>query len=195
MKIDAKAVQKLRESSGAGMMDAKAALEEAGGDFDKALTILRKKGQATSAKRADKEAKAGLVEGYVHMNRVGALVELNCETDFVARTDDFKAFAKELTMQIAAAAPLYLDVADVPKAAIDKEKEVYAEEVKGKPADIADKILAGKLDKFYAEVCLLKQPTIQDNAVSVEEKLSELVAKLGEKIVISRFARFELGSK
>lgn len=195
MAIEVKQIQKLRETTGAGMMAAKAALEEAGGDMDKAVTILRKKGQATASKRAEKETKAGLVEGYVHMGRVGALVEVNCETDFVARTDDFKNFVHEVAMQVAAASPLYISPEDVPKEAVAREKEVYAQDVKGKPAEIADKILAGKLDKYYAEVCLLKQPTIQDNSLTVEQRLADLVAKLGEKIVIARISRFALGEK
>lgn len=195
MPIDVQAVKALRDSTGAGMMDAKVALEEAKGDAEKALEILRKKGIAKAGKKADRETTAGLVESYNHMGRVGSMVELACETDFVARTDDYKTLAHDLAMQIAASNPLYTNPADVPKDVIAKESEIFMAEAKeqGKPKDVLDKIAAGKLEKYYQEVCLIKQPFIKDPDRSVEDVLTEAIAKLGENIVIRRFARFELG--
>lgn len=195
MPIDVQAVKALRDSTGAGMMDAKSALEEAKGDAEKAIEILRKKGIAKAGKKADRETTAGLVESYNHMGRVGAMVELACETDFVARTDDYKALAHDLAMQIAASNPLYTNPADVPKDVIAKESEIFIAEAKeqGKPEAVLEKIVAGKIEKYYQEVCLLKQPFIKDPDRSVEAVLTEAIAKLGENIVIRRFARFELG--
>lgn len=195
MPIDVQAVKALRDSTGAGMMDAKVALEEAKGDAEKALEILRKKGIAKAGKKADRETTAGLVESYNHMGRVGSMVELACETDFVARTDDYKTLAHDLAMQIAASNPLYTNPADVPKDVIAKESEIFMAEAKeqGKPKDVLDKIAVGKLEKYYQEVCLIKQPFIKDPDRSVEDVLTEAIAKLGENIVIRRFVRFELG--
>lgn len=195
MPINVQAVKALRDSTGAGMMDAKAALEEAKGDADKALEILRKKGIAKAGKKADRETTAGLVESYNHMGRVGSMVELACETDFVARTDDYKTLAHDLAMQVAASNPLYTNPADIPKEVIAKESEIFMAEAneQGKPKEVLDKIAAGKLEKYYQEVCLIKQPFIKDPDRSVEDVLTEAIAKLGENIVIRRFARFELG--
>ncbi len=195
MAISLDDIKRLRELSGAGMMDIQAALKTSGGDFDKAMAQLRAAGQATNLKRAAKATQAGLVEAYTHMGRVGALVEVNCETDFVARTDDFKAFVHELAMQVAATNPAYLEPADVSRAAIAKETAIYKADpsLKGKTSAIAQKIIEGKLAKFYQDVCLLKQPTLKRPELSVEEAIAELVAKLGEKIVIRRFSRYELG--
>jgi elongation factor Ts len=193
--IDVQAVKALRDSTGAGMMDAKVALEEAKGDAEKAVEILRKKGIAKAGKKADRETTAGLVESYNHMGRVGSMVELACETDFVARTDDYKTLAHDLAMQVAASNPLYTNPEDVPKDVLAKEREIFMAEAKeqGKPEAVLEKIAAGKLEKYYQEVCLIKQPFIKDPDRSVEDILTEAIAKLGENIVIRRFARFELG--
>lgn len=183
--------------TGVGIMDAKKALEAAKGNLDKAVEHLRKKGQAKAASKADRETKAGLVEGYVHMNRVGSLVEVSCETDFVAKTDDFKSFVHELAMQVAAAHPRYLAPDEIPAKVLAKEKEIYTAELAkdNKPPQVVTKIVEGKLQKYYQEVCLLKQPCIKDPEQTVEEALQALIAKLGENIVIARFTRMELGQK
>lgn len=194
MPISPQNVKKLRDMTGAGMMDAKAALEAAAGDLEKAIEHLRKAGQASAAKRGDREAKAGIIESYTHSGRIGVLVEVNCETDFVARTEDFKSFAHDVAMQVAATAPDYIKPEDVPAEVIDREKAVYGADTKGKPAEVADKIVAGKLDKFYSEVCLVKQPFIKDDKTTIEQLLIDLIAKLGENIVIRRISRFELGA-
>lgn len=195
MGLDTKAIQELRASTGAGIMAAKKALEEANGDAAKAAEILRKKGIAKAADKAGRETKAGLVDGYIHMGRVGAIVEVNCETDFVARTDDFKTLVHDIAMQVAASNPQYLAAEDVPKEVISKEKRLLAEadEVKGKPKDVTDKIVAGKLEKYLSEVCLHNQAFIKDPDKTVAEVVAEAVAKLGENIQIARFTRFELG--
>lgn len=188
-------IKKLRESTGAGMMDAKGALEEAGGDFDKAVTVLRKKGLAKAAKKAERTAAAGVIESYVHGGKIGVLVEVNCETDFVARTDDFKEFCRDVAMHVAATNPTYLDTDAIPKAELDKEKAIVKDEVlaSGKPAEHADKIIEGKLSKWYEEVCLLNQPFVKDPDQTIEQLRQALVAKLGENIVVRRFARLEVG--
>ncbi len=186
-------IKKLRDMTGAGMMDAKKALEEAGDDMEKAVEVLRKKGVASAAKKADREARAGVIESYVHGEKIGVLVEINCETDFVARTDDFKQFAHDIAMHIAATNPEYTNPEDVPEEVIEKEKEIYRGEVEGKPAEIMDKIVAGKLDKYYEGVCLMRQPFVKDPDKSIQELTTELVAKIGENIVIRRFSRLELG--
>lgn len=195
MGISLEDIKKLRDRTGAGMMDAKGALEEANGDFDKAMQVLRVKGQAKAAKKADRETKAGLIDAYLHQGRVGVVLEVNCETDFVARTDDFKNFVHELAMQIAATNPAYIKPEDVPKAELAKERKIYEAELKDqkKPAEVMDKIIEGKLQKYYAEVCLLNQPDIRDSERTVGDELNELIAKLGENIVITRFKRLELG--
>lgn len=189
-------IKKLRECTGAGMMDCKKVLEEANGDFDKAIELLRKKGAATAAKRAEREAKEGVIVSYVHGGRIGALLELNSETDFVARNEDFKALAQDLVMHVAAAAPEYINPEDVPADIVEKEKEIEREQLKesGKPADVQDKIIEGKINKFYSQVCLMKQPFIKDPAVTIEDLINEKTAAIGEKIAIRRFARFELGN-
>lgn len=188
-------VKKLRELTGVGMMDAKGALVEAGGDMQKAQDILRKAGAASAAKRADREARAGLVEAYTHAGKIGVVVEVNCETDFVARTDDFKSFTHDIAMQIAASDPQYVAPTDVPEDVIEKEKEIYADSLAGKPEmeNVRDKIIAGKLDKYFQTVCLSKQPYVKDPAKNIEELTTELIAKVGENIVIRRFSRIELG--
>jgi len=193
--IEVADIKKLREMTGAGMMDAKKALVEASGDMEAAVTALRKKGAARVAKRGDREAKEGVIESYVHGGKIGVLVEVNCETDFVARTDDFKAFARDMALHIAAANPQYLDTDNVPEAEIAKEKEVFAADVEGKPAEIADKIIDGKLAKFYESVCLVKQPFIKDPDQTIEQMMTDLSSKLGERIVIRQFKRIELGGE
>ena len=194
MAIAIEDIKKLRDSTGAGMMKAKEALEAANGDFDAAVEHLRKSGAASAAKKADREAREGLIEAYVHSGRIGVVVEINCETDFVARTDDFKSFARDIAMHIAAANPAYLNPEAVPAEAIESEKRVYAEETKGKPEEIAAKIVDGKLAKFYESTCLVQQPFIKDPDKTIDGLTKELIAKLGENIVIRRFTRLELGA-
>jgi elongation factor Ts len=188
-------ISKLREMTGAGMMDCKKALEEANGDFEKAIEVLRKKGAATAAKRADRDAKEGVIVSYIHGGRIGALVELNSETDFVARNDDFKQLATDIAMHVTAANPEYVSPEDVPAEVIAKEKEIELAQLEGsgKPAEVIEKILEGKIQKFYSQVCLLKQPFIKDPAVTIEDLINEKTAAIGEKISLRRFARFELG--
>lgn len=197
MAITTKDIAKLRESTGAGMMDCKKALEESNGDFDKAVEHLRKKGAAAGAKRADREAKEGIVAVYSHGGRIGAMVEVNSETDFVARNQDFQDFVKDIAMQVAASAPLYISREEVPAEVVEKEKQIELDKAKeeGKPAEIAEKIVAGKMDKYFAQVCLLEQPFIKDQDKTVGDLLNEKLASIGEKIEIRRFARFELGGK
>ena len=194
MAIAVEDIKKLRDQTGAGMMKAKEALEASGGDFDKAVQYLREKGEASAAKKADREARAGLVEAYVHGGRIGVLVEVNCETDFVARTEDFKAFARDIAMHVAAADPQYLNPETVPAEVVEREKAIYRKEVEGKPAEIIEKIVDGKLAKFYEQVCLMNQPFVKDPDLSVSKLTSQTVAKLGENIVIRRFERMELGT-
>lgn len=195
MPVSIEEIKKLRDMTGAGMMNAKGALEQSNGDMDAAIAILRKAGQATAAKRGEREAKNGLVESYLHSGRIGVLVEVNCETDFVARTEDFKTFAHDVAMQIAATNPEYVRPEDVPEDVTRKEREIYASEAEGKPAEVAEKIISGKLDKFYEGVCLIKQPSIKDDKQTIEQLTTDLVAKIGENVVIRRMARFELGGE
>ena len=189
-------IKKLREATGAGMMDAKSALEEAGGDYEKAVAVLRKKGLAKAAKKAERTAGVGVIESYVHGGKIGVLVEVNCETDFVARTDDFKEFTRDVALHIAAANPNYVSSEDIPEDELNKEKDMIKEEVaaSGKPAEHAEKIIDGKLSKWYEEVCLLNQPFVKDPNQTIEQLRQALVAKLGENIVIARFTRLEVGS-
>ena len=178
------------------MMDVKSALEESGGDREKAIEILRKKGLAARAKRAERTASEGVVEAYIHAGgKVGVLLELNCETDFVARTDDFKNLAHELALHIAAANPLYVNVEDIPVEVIEKEKEIAKEQAKneGKPDNILDKIIEGRVAKFYEEAVLLNQPYVKDPNKKIGDLISEAVGKIGENIQIRRFTRYSLG--
>ena len=193
MAIAIEDIKKLRDQTGAGMMKAKEALEASGGDYDSAVKYLREKGEATAAKKSDREARAGLIEGYVHSGRIGVLVEVNCETDFVARTDDFKTFVRDVAMHIAASNPEYLTSDEVPAELVESEKAIYRKEVEGKPAEIIEKIVDGKLAKYYEQVCLLNQPFVKDPDVTVGKLTTDLVTKLGENIVIRRFERMELG--
>ncbi len=193
MAISVDDIKKLRETTGAGMMKAKEALEATGGDMDAAIKHLREKGEASAAKRADREARAGVIESYVHGGRIGVLVELNCETDFVARTDDFKVLARDLAMHVAAANPEYLSPEQVPAEVIERERDIYRKEVEGKPAEIVEKIVDGKLAKFYEGVCLMQQPFVKNPDQTVGALVTEAIAKVGENIVVRRFVRFELG--
>ena len=196
MAITAEMVKQLRDKTGAGMMDCKAALAEAGGDAEKALEILRKKGQATAAKRAGRATKEGVVGHYIHMGgKVGVLVEVNCETDFVARTDDFQALAKEIAMHVAAADPRFVSRDQVPEAELEKEKDIYRGQFagSGKPEQVIDKIVEGKLGSFYSQICLLEQPSVRDPGVTIQQMLQAATAKTGENITVSRFVRFKLG--
>lgn len=190
-------IKQLRDITGLGMMDCKMALVEADGDIERAVTLLRKKGLATAQKRADKAVSCGLVEAYIHPgNTIGVLVEINCETDFVAATADLKEFAKNIGMQIAAMKPLCVNPEQLDPAFIEKEKEIAREQLakSGKPANVMEKIIAGKLDKLYSEVCLMKQPYIKDDKRSVESVLNDIIGKVGEKVVIKQFARFHVGN-
>lgn len=196
MAITAEAVKALREKTGAGMMDCKKALQESDGDFDKAIDYLRKKGASIAQKRSDKAANQGVVESYIHTGgRVGTLIEVNCETDFVAKNDDFKRLAKDLAMQVAAMNPRYVRREDVDKSDIEREIEIYKTQAKneGKPDNIAEKIAQGRLEKYYQEVCLLEQSFIKDSTMTVHDLLNEMTAKIGENIKVSRFQIFHLG--
>jgi elongation factor Ts len=189
-------VKELREETGAGVLDCKQALEACNGDFGQAATYLREKGMAAAAKRSTREATEGIVGSYIHAgSRAAALVEVNCETDFVANTDQFQELAHDLAMQVVAAKPLYLTRADVPAGLVEEEKSVYRAQMadSGKPEAILDKIVEGKLAKFYEEICLMEQPFIKDTAITVQELVQQHNALLGENIVVRRFARFEIG--
>lgn len=194
--ISAQDVKELRERTGAGMMDCKKALTEADGDINKAIDILREKGLAAAAKKAGRVANEGVVESYIHGGgRIGVLVEVNCETDFVANTEDFRSFAKEICMQIAAANPRYTSREEVPSSVIEKEKEILKAQAlnEGKPEKILEKIIEGRIEKFYKENCLLEQEYIRDSDKTVKDILNEMISKLGENIIIRRFVRFERG--
>jgi len=189
-------VKQLREKTNAGMMDCKKALVEAGGDLEKAEDILRKKGIASASKKASRSVKEGVVASYIHLQgKVGVLVEVNCETDFVAKNDIFREFVKDLTLHIAAAHPIYVVRDEVPEAVIEREREIYREQVKGKPANVVEKIVDGKLDKFYGSVCLLDQAFIKDPDKTIKDLVASKIAELGENIVIRRFARFAVGEE
>ncbi|MDH3573921.1 MAG: translation elongation factor Ts [Desulfobacteraceae bacterium] len=194
--ISAKMVMQLREKTGAGIMDCKGALTECNGDIDNAVDYLRKKGLATAAKRAGRAMSEGIVETYIHMDsKLGVLVEVNCETDFVAKNDDFKAFAKNIAMHIAATNPAGILPEDVSEDIINKEKEIYRGQVleMGKPEKIADKIVEGKLQKYFKENCLMDQAYVRNPEMTIADLLNELIAKIGENISIKRFVRFKIG--
>lgn len=196
-KIDLDLIQQLRERTGAGMMDCKKALQETDGDIEKAIDILRKKGAATAEKRAANATAEGLVHAYIHPgSRIGVMVEINCETDFVARTKDMLNFAQDVCLHIAAMKPLFINTASVDKVYVEKEKAFFTDQLaqSGKPAAIINQIVEGKLQKLYAEVCLLNQPFVKNDKMTVEDVLKELIGKLGENIKIHRFARFEIGA-
>ena len=194
--VTADMVKQLREKTGAGIMDCKGALSECAGDVNKAVDFLRKKGLATAAKRAGRAMKEGIIESYIHMDgKLGVLVEVNCETDFVAKNDDFKAFAKNIAMHIAASNPVGIRQEDVAEETINKEKDIYMAQVleMGKPEKIANNIVEGKLKKFFKENCLMNQPYVRDPGITIADLMNEMIAKIGENIVISRFARFKIG--
>src|SRR5436853_7443903 len=192
--IDPKLVKQLREKTNAGMMDCKRALTEAEGDLAKAETILRTKGIASAGKKASRATKEGVVASYIHLQgKVGVLVEVNCETDFVARNENFREFVKDITLHIAAAHPLYVSRADVPGNLIEAEREIYKAQVKGKPENVADKIVDGKLEKFYSTVCLLEQGFIKNPDMTIKDLLSAKISELGENIIVRRFVRYLVG--
>ena len=196
MSISAKDVKRLRDMTGVGMMDCKKALAETDGDFDKAKDFLRKKGLAKAASKSDRATKEGVVHAYIHPGaRVGVLLEVNCETDFVARTDDFTAFVNDVALHIAAAAPSYVRREEVDADLVAHEKEIYLDQMKqsGKPENVLEKIVEGKINKWYTEVCLLEQPFVKDQDKNIETLLKEAISKLGENMQIARFARFSLG--
>ena len=196
MAITAEQVKALREKTGAGMMECKAALTETNGNLDEAVTVLRKRGLAQAAKRAGRNTSQGLVSSYIHMGgKIGVLLEVNCESDFVARTEGFQHLVKEIAMHIAAAEPKYVRREDVPSELLEKEKAIYRAQFEGsgKPAQVIDKIIEGKLGSFYSQIVLLDQPSVRDQAVTVGQMVSQAVAKTGENIVVSRFSRFKLG--
>jgi elongation factor Ts len=194
--ISAEMVKQLRDKTGAGIMDCKAALSECQGDISKAIDFLRKKGLATAAKRAGRAMTEGIVQSYIHTGgKIGVLVEVNCETDFVAKTDDFREFTKNIAMHIAATNPLGVKSVDIPEEIVNKEKEIYRAQAleSGKPEKILDKIAEGKLDKFFKENCLLNQPYVRDPNITVADAVNDVIAKIGENITVRRFVRFQIG--
>jgi elongation factor Ts len=194
MQIDPKLVKALREKTAAGMMDCKQALQEAGGDLAEAEKILRKKGIAVAGKKAGRAANEGCIASYIHHgSKLGVLVEINCETDFVARNETFREFVKDITQHIAAANPAYVRREDVPASVIEAEQEIYRAQVKDKPPQAVEKIVAGKLEKFYSTVCLLEQPFVKNSEVTINDHVLAKIAQLGENIVIRRFTRWQLG--
>ncbi len=196
MAVTVEQIKRLREATGAGILDCRKALEEAGGDFDKAVEILRKKGAAKAAKKAGREAKEGIIDVYSHGGgRIGVMVELNCETDFVARTEEFRHLAHEIALQIAAMAPRYVSEEDIPEAVLEKEREIARERARaqGKPEHVLDRIVEGMLGKFLDEVVLLRQPYIRDDSKTIRDLITEAIAKMGENIVVRRFVRWEVG--
>jgi elongation factor Ts len=196
MEITAAQVKKLRDLTGAGMMECKAALAEAKGDIEEATTILRKRGLAQATKKAGRTTNEGLIGSYIHMGgKIGVLVEINCESDFVARTDDFQNLAREIAMHIAAASPQYVRREDVPVDVLERERGIYRAQMEGqnKPPNVVDKIVEGKLNSFYEQVCLLDQPSIRDPKVTIGQLVQQSIAKLGENIAVPRFVRFKLG--
>jgi elongation factor Ts len=192
--ITAKLVQTLREKTNAGMMECKAALKEADGDLEKAETILRKKGTIKAEKKADRQTKEGIIASYIHMaGRIGVLIEVNCETDFVARNENFQSLVKDISLHIAAANPRHLSRDEVPADLVAKEREIAAEQVKGKPDNIVQKIVDGKMDKFYADHCLLEQAFIKNPDITIGDLIKGKVAELGENLVVRRFTRYAVG--
>jgi elongation factor Ts len=198
MSISAATVKELREQTGAGMMDCKKALTEADGDIETAMDVLRKKGLAKAAGKSSREASDGLISSYIHMGgKIGVLLEVNCETDFVAKTEDFQQLVRDISMHIAATSPAYVKREDVPSGIIDKEKEIYASQVENKPPQVIEKIVEGKIEKFYSDTCLVDQVFVKDpdQKKKIKDLIVEKIAKLGENIVIRRFVRFQLGEK
>jgi len=193
--ISAQLVKALREKTGAGLLDCQKALTEASGDLDQAETILRKKGVASAAKKAGRSANEGLIESYIHLGgKVGVLIEVNCETDFVAKTDDFKTLCRDLCLQIAAASPAVVSRESVPEADLEREREIASSQAADKPPPAVQKIIEGKLEKYYSTVCLLDQPFVKNPDQTVKDLLTAAVAKLGENIVVKRFIRYQIGA-
>jgi elongation factor Ts len=198
MAVTTEQIKELREATGAGILDCRKALESAGGDFQKAVDFLREKGLATAAKRSDREASEGMLELYSHGGgRVGVMVEVNCETDFVARSEAFRTFAHEVALQIAAAAPHYVRVEDIPEEVLEHEREIARNRAReeGKPEQVLDRIISGRIEKFKDEVCLLRQPYIRDEDLTIEKLLLQNIAAIGENIIVRRFVRWELGEE
>jgi elongation factor Ts len=196
VKITSQMVKELRDKTNAGMMDCKKALGETEGDLEKAVDLLRQKGLAVAAKRADRATSEGVVECYIHAGgKLGVMVEVGCETDFVAKTDDFQAFAKDVAMHIAAVMPVAVTRDEVPAEMVDREREIYVKQAKesGKPENIIEKIVTGKLEKYLSEICLMDQKFVKNPDLSIQDLLNELIAKMGENISIKRFARFQIG--
>jgi len=196
MHIEAKVVKALREKTGAGMMDCKIALQDAAGNEEKAIAILREKGLSAAARRSGRAANQGIVDSYIHLGgKIGVLIEVNCETDFVARNDQFREFVHNLCLQVAATNPSYLKKEDVPENILEKERQIIKAQAlnEGKPEKVIEKIVEGRLDKFYRENCLLEQPFVKDDEISIGELLTGMIAKIGENIIIRRFSRFEIG--
>ena len=196
MEITAALVKKLRDATGAGMMECKAALTEANGDLEAATTLLRKRGLAAATKKAGRSTSEGLIGHYIHMGgKIGVLVEVNCESDFVARTDKFQELAKEIAMHIAAANPTYVRREDVPADVIAREKDIYKKQVKDKPAQVVDKIVEGKLNSYYQQFCLLEQASVRDPNVTIQQLVQDAIRILGENITITRFTRMKVGEQ
>ncbi len=196
MHIDAQVVKALREKTGAGMMDCKKALQEAGGDEEKAVNALREKGLAAAARRAGRSANHGIVDSYIHLGgKIGVLVEVNCETDFVARNDEFRTFVRDLCLQIAATNPAFLKKEDVPENVLENERQIIKAQAlnEGKPEKVIEKITEGRIDKYYRENCLMEQAFVKNEEITISDLLTELIAKIGENIVIRRYSRFEVG--
>ena len=193
--ITSEMVRTLREKTGAGMMECKKALTESNGDFERAVSLLRQKGLASAEKKAGRMTSEGIIGSYIHMGKIGTMVEINCETDFVARTEDFKELVKDISMHIAAANPSYISRDEVPQDVIEIEKEIYRVQIKDKPQHVIEKIVEGKLDKFYTDTCLVDQIFIKDpeQKKKIKDLISDNIARLGENIVIRRFVRFQLG--
>lgn len=196
MDITTEMIKELREKTGAGVLDCRQALRDCSGDFEAATEQLREEGLAAVAKRADREASEGLIETYTHIgSRVGVMLEMNCETDFVARTEDFQVLTHDMALHIAAASPRYMTREEIPEDVIEGQKEAYRAEAlaEGKPEHIVDRIVEGRMEKFFQDICLMEQPFIRDDEITVEDLFNDALAKLGEKIVLRRFARYELG--
>lgn len=190
------AIKRLREKTNAGVVDCQKALRESNGDVDKAIEVLRKQGVALASKKAGRQAKEGRIESYIHLGgKIGVLVEVSCESDFVARNDDFKNFVKDIAMQVAASNPIYVKKEDVPEEAVKKETEIIKAQLQGKPAAAMEKIIQGKLTKFYDDACLLEQPFIKDSSMKVKDIVTSMIAKIGENIIVRRFVRYQVGEE
>ncbi len=196
MSISAAAVKELREKTNAGMMDCKKALQEVNGDMEKALEVLRKKGLSLASKRSGRETKEGVIDSYIHLgSKVGVMIEVSCETDFVSRNDVFKSFVRDLMLQVASSSPLYVSREEVPSDLIEKEKDIARAQITGKPDNIVEKILEGKINKYFEQICLLEQPFVKDPDMKIEDLLKAKIAEIGENIQIRRFVRFQLGEE